>query len=312
MLNEHFRMQNVFGILGGLAIVPETRDGLVRAEAAFSHPLLAGTFGATLLPLFFLYWHNGKSKAVAVVGILSSTVMTICASSSTPLLAYAAGIGAVCFWPFRKHMRIFRWGIAIALLTMQLVMKAPVWFVISHISLFGSSSSDHRAYLVDAFVRHFGDWWLVGTNAAGTWGWDMWDTSNQYVAEGESGGLAAFVCFLAMISYCFSRIGKARKAVEGDRAKEWYFWFLGAALFANVVGFFGISYFDQTKVMWYALLVMIATSTSSILKVNVLAEQHADEDLVHSRFAPASLSPSQPAPDAFPYKHARPIKPVSS
>lgn len=265
MLNERLRFQNVFGFLGGVPIVPEIRDGAVRAEAAFVHPLLAGTFGATLLPLFFLLWHIGKSKAVALVGILSATTMTICASSSTPLLAYMAGIGAVCFWPFRKHMRLFRWGIVFALVALNIVMKAPVWYLIAHISLFGGSSSDHRAVLVDAFIRHFSDWWLIGTNAAGTWGWDMWDTSNQYVAEGEGGGLAAFVCFIAMISVCFSRIGKARKAVGEDRAKEWYFWFLGAALFAHVVGFFGISYFEQSRVSWFALLIMIVVATAPVL-----------------------------------------------
>jgi hypothetical protein len=288
MLNERFRFQNVFGFLGGTSIVPEIRDGAVRAQAAFAHPLLAGTFGATLLPLFFLLWHIGKSKAVAVVGILSATTMTICASSSTPLLAYLAGIGAVCFWPFRKHMRLFRWGIAFALLGLNIVMKAPVWYLIAHISLFGSSSSDHRAVLVDAFIRHFSDWWLIGTNAAGTWGWDMWDTSNQYVAEGEGGGLAAFVCFLAMISICFSRIGKARKAVGEDRAKEWYFWFLGAALFAHVVGFFGISYFEQSRVSWFALLIMIVVATAPVLATNENTEsQTAGAPLA----APQSIAP---------------------
>jgi hypothetical protein len=201
MLIERFSYLNIFGFLGGdTRIVPEFRDGLVRAQATFAHPLLAGTFGATMMPLFILYWHNGKSKIEALMGAISATIMVVCASSSTPLLAYAAGIGALCLWPLRKHMRMIRWGLLILVVTLQLVMKAPVWFLISHISLFGSSSSDHRAYLVDVFVRHFNDWWLVGTNAAGTWGWDMWDTSNQYVAEGESGGLVAFVCFIAMIS----------------------------------------------------------------------------------------------------------------
>jgi hypothetical protein len=296
MLNERFRMQNIFGFLGGdTRIVPEMRDGLVRAQATFSHPLLAGTFGATLLPLFFLCWHNGKSKAAAVIGVLSSTIMVICASSSTPVLAYMAGIGAVCFWPFRKQMRLFRWGIVIVLLTMNIVMKAPVWFVIGHIGLFGSSSSDHRAYLVDVFIKHFSDWWLVGTNAAGNWGWDMWDTSNQYVAEGESGGLAALVCFIAMISFCFSRIGKARKAVEGDRTKEWYFWFLGAALFSHTVGFFGISYFDQTRMAWFALLVMIVAATAPVLSMSGATElQPADTPLADSQ--PISSHPWLPAP----------------
>jgi hypothetical protein len=273
MLNERFRMQNIFGYLGSdTHIVPEMRDGLVRAQATLGHPLLAGTFGATLLPLFFLYWRRGKSKALAVIGVISATIMVICASSSTPLLAYAAGIGAICFWPFRKQMRMFRWGIVIVLLTMNIVMKAPVWFVIGHISLFGSSSSDHRAYLVDMFIKHFSDWWLMGTNSAGTWGWDMWDTSNQYVAEGESGGLAVFICFLAMISICFSRIGKARKAVEGDAAKEWTFWVLGAALFSHVIGFFGISYFDQTRMAWFVLLVMIIAATTPVLATNEKTE----------------------------------------
>jgi hypothetical protein len=295
MLNERFRVQNIFGFLGGVQLIPEVRDGSVRAQAAFAHPLLAGTFGATLLPLFFLLWHIGKSKTVAVVGILSATIMTICASSSTPLLAYMAGIGAVCFWPFRKHMRIFRWGIALALLALHIVMKAPVWFLISHISLFGSSSSDHRAVLVDAFIRHFGDWWLFGTNDAATWGWDMWDTSNQYVAEGENGGLIVLVCFFAMISICFSRLGKARKAVEGDRAKEWYFWILGAALFAHIVGFFGISYFEQSRMSWFALLVMIVVATAP-----VLAKSKATElELADPPFAatqPVASSPWLPAP----------------
>jgi hypothetical protein len=266
MLNEHFRYVNVFGYLGGdMRLIPELRDGMARAQAAFGHPLLAGTFAATLLPLFFLYWRRGNSMAVPAIGLLGATTMTVLAWSSTPILAYVAGIGAVCLWPFRKHMRLFRWGIVIALVSMHIVMKAPVWFVISHISVFGSSSSDHRAYLVDLFIRHFGDWWLVGTNAAGTWGWDMWDTSNQYVSEGESGGLASFICFIAIISICFRRLGNARKAVEGDRPREWYFWLLGATVFSHVVGFFGISYFDQTRMSWFALLVMVVASTAPVL-----------------------------------------------
>jgi hypothetical protein len=276
MLNEHLRMQNVFGVLGGPPIVPETRDGFVRAQAAFSHPLLAGAFGATLLPLFFLLWQNGKSKVLAAIGILSATIMTICAASSTPVLAYMAAIGAVCFWPFRKQMRFFRWGIVFALVALQVVMKAPVWYVISHIQLMGASSSSHRAELVDSFIRHFGDWWLIGTNSNGDWGFDMWDTSNQYVGEGVGGGLATFLCFIGMIYLCFRRIGNARKAVEADPAKEWYFWFLGAALFAHVVAFFGISYFDQTRMAWYALLVIIVVATAPVLATSKAEELQSD------------------------------------
>ena len=42
-------------------------------------------------------------------------------------------------------------------------------------------------------------------------------------------------------------------------------WFLSIALFTNCVLFFGISYFDHTKIMWFALLAIIAAATAPIL-----------------------------------------------
>lgn len=295
MVNEHFRMQNVFGILNGSGAITEVRDGMVRAQATFAHPLLAGTFGATMLPFFFVLWQGEKSKFLAIIGVVSSTIMTLMAASSTPLLAYVAGIGAVCMWPLRKQMRVVRWGIAASLIGLNIVMNAPVWFLIGHVSVMGSSSSDHRAYLVDQFIRHFGNWWLIGTNDNQNWGWDMWDTSNQYVAEGETGGLVAFVCLIAIIAICFSRIGRARKAVEGDRKQEWHFWLLGAALFSNAVAFFGISYFDNIRISWYLLICMITVSTLPVLTADRVAA--ADRiAMVPGRFGriASSLSPRKP------------------
>ena len=262
MIREQRSLQNIFGALGGTRAVPEIREGKVRSQGAFQHSLTAGTFGATLLPLFFLLWKNGKAKAIAVVGILGSTAMTICANSSTPLLAYVAGILGVGLWPIRKKMKSLRWGIVIFLLGLQLVMKAPFWFVIAHIDLTGSSSGYHRAELVDQFIRHFTSWWLIGTNDAGTWAYDLWDQQNQFVSVGENGGLLALICFIAMISRSYGKIGRARKAVEGQM-KEWFLWFLGVALFANVVASFGVNYFDQVKVIWLIVLAMISAAAFS-------------------------------------------------
>src|SRR5271154_1494579 len=39
---------------------------------------------------------------------------------------------------------------------------------------------------------------------------------------------------------------------------------MGAALFANVVSFVGISYWDQTAVAWYALLSMITAARIAV------------------------------------------------
>jgi len=222
---------------------------------------MAGSFAATLLPLFLLLWKNGKAKLIAVVGIVGCTVMTITSQSSTPLLAYVAGVLAICLWPIRKNMKILRWGLVIGLLGLAMVMKAPVWFVIAHIDLTGGSSGYHRAELIDQFIRHFFDWWLIGTKDAGTWGYDLWDTQNQYVNVGEAGGVVAFIFFITMIRRCYGRIGNARKVAASRRQDEWFVWFLGAALFAHLVAFFGVNYFDQSVVSWFLLLAIISAVT---------------------------------------------------
>jgi hypothetical protein len=296
MLNEKIRFQNIFGFLGGVPIVPTIRLGTIRAQGPFMHAILAGTFGGTLVPLFFWLWKVAKSKFLAVIGVMSSTVIVVSAASSTALMAFGGGIFAICLWPFRKKMRQVRWGIVILLLALSLVMKAPVWFVISHVDIVGGNSSYQRAFLIDQFIRHFGDWWLLGTYSSESWGFDMWDHTNQFVAEGETGGLVSLVCFIAMISVSFGMIGKARKAIEGDKEKEWMLWILGAALFAHVVGYFGISYFDQTRVAWFVLLAMISAAA-----VPMLAPQKVEEIAPNSpRLGPrlANRSPSLPYPAA--------------
>ncbi|MGA3107430.1 MAG: hypothetical protein ABSD53_23345 [Terriglobales bacterium] len=260
MIYEQMKMVNLFGLLGGVNAVPEVRDGKIRSQAVFQHSLTAGTFAATAIPLFFLLWKNGKAKLLSIVGIVGATVMTVTTQTSTSLLTYAAGILAVFAWPLRKKMKKVRTAIVVALISLHLVMKAPVWFLIARIDLTGSSSSYHRAELIDQFINHFSSWWLIGTKDAATWGWDMWDAQNMYVSVGEAGGLAALVFYILVISRSFARIGEARKRAR-NKQQQWFLWFLGAALFANVVAFFGVNYFDQSRMAWFALISMISACT---------------------------------------------------
>ena len=266
MVNEKLRDQNVFGYLGG-RLIPDVREGAIRAEGPFAHPILAGTFGVTLVPLFWWLWHSKKSKVFAISGFIGSTLMMLTCASSTPLFGYLACFIGLAFWPFRNRMRLFRWGVALALVALHLVMKAPVWFLIARVDLIAGNSGYHRAELIDQCIRHFSDWWLIGTTASGTWGFDMWDLSNQFVAEAETGGLLTFICFVLIISRSFSRIGNARKIAENqkDTKQEWFMWFLGISLFAHIVSYFGISYFDNVKIYWCAFLAIVAAATAPIL-----------------------------------------------
>ena len=258
---------NPYALLGGAdahvyANLVE-RDGHFRAQGPFAHSILAGTFGAVLVPLFVALWWKGKAnRKWVVVGIAACTVMTLTCASSTPILAYAAGVFALCLWPLRVWMRAFRWGIVITLVTLQIVLKNPVWHLMVRIDLAGGSSGYHRFMLVDQCIRHFSDWWLMGVKDTSVWGWDMWDTANQYVGTADNSGLLPFIFFIAIIVFGFKYIGKARRgaARNGNKNSALFAWALGAGLFANVVAFLGISYFDQSIVGWYALLAMISAS----------------------------------------------------
>jgi hypothetical protein len=270
MISEHITDHNPYVVLGGSrAWTRETlmvREGGLRAMGPFQHPILAGTFGAISLPLYITLWFRDRSTRVpALVGALAATTITFATESSTPLLAYVGGIFAFCMWPLRKQMSVSRWGIAIVLVGLHFVMKAPVWALIARIDLTGGSSSYHRYMLVDQCIRHFSDWWLFGVKETGSWGWDMWDLANQYVAVAATSGLLPLIFFMAILVFGFKYLGRARKAVEGDRRQEIFIWAFGAGLFANCVAFFGISYFDQTMVLWYLLLAMIcAVTTGSV------------------------------------------------
>jgi hypothetical protein len=260
MLVEHFTQHNYFSILGAPPI-SAIRDGAVRAEGPFVHPIIAGTIGAVLLPLFVgLWWQRKRDRLLVVLGVVTSLAMTFASSSSTPLMATAAGVFALLLWPYRSRLRIFRWAFVCLLVVLQLIMKAPVWFLISRMGGSIGGSGYHRAMLIDNFVHHFSEWWLVGTQNNANWGYDMWDVDNAFVAAGVGGGLITFVAFIAVLVYAYKRIGKSRRLARKSRKDEHLIWAIGACLFANTVGFFGIVYFDQSVLIWYSLFAMVSAT----------------------------------------------------
>lgn len=308
MMFEDLTGRNLVGYIGGVPVFAGLREGRVRAQAFFENPILAGSFGATLLPLSVCLWlHSRKTRKYAVLCALGATGMTLASASSTPALAYLAGLLAFAFWPMRKAMRLVRWGVVLILIALHLVMKGPVWALIDHIDIIGGNSANHRFQLVNQCILHFKEWWLIGTSDNGNWGWDMWDTANQYVGTAESGGLFTLLLFIAIIFRGFQYIGKARRAVSTDRTKQLFFWSIGAALFAHCAAFFGIGYYDQTVVSWDALLVIIIVSTAACVPVPATAPVLERNPVLLKRL---SSNRNQPPPrekglSAYPYPSPR-------
>lgn len=262
MWYEHISQHNSFSLIGAPEL-SNFRNNRVRAQGPFAHAIIAGTFGVVLVPLFIgLWWNRPRAWLLAAAGIASSAVMMISSSSSTPVMALPAGILALSMWPLRKKMRMVRRGIVAMLICVQLVMKAPIWFLIDRVSGVLGGSGWHRAMLIDNFVRHFFDWFLIGTQDNPNWGWSMWDVDSAFVGAGLGGGLLGFILFLAIFVYGYRMIGSARSAAEESRRDARFIWAIGSALFANSIAFFGIVYFDQSIIAWYALLVMISVATT--------------------------------------------------
>lgn len=260
MINEQVSRINLFGLLGGVPLAVTIRDGKIRSEGVMGC-IYAGVFAGVLIPLFLWLWTKGKSPMAACAGLAGATAMVITSNASTSWMAVAGSAVGLAFWPLRKHMRLVRWGFALTLVGLHLVMNAPVWSLIARVDLTGSSSSYHRYYLLDNCIQHFKDWWLLGYKYYNLWGWSMWDLCNQFVAVALTGGLLTLIFYIAIFKRSFGAIGTARKRVTENRGREWLLWCLGSVLFAHVVASFGINYPAQAMMGLFALLACISVAT---------------------------------------------------
>jgi hypothetical protein len=260
MIYEQITHVNVFGILGGMYAFVVERDGRFRSAGVFGY-LWAGAFAGVLIPMFLWLWNEKKSRLAALAGLFGATAMVITSNSSTSLLAFMGGFVGLAFWPLRRQMRQIRWGMVALLIGLDMVMKAPVWALIARVDLTGSSSAYQRYGLVDMTIRHFSDWWLIGTPNYIYWGWDSWDLCNQFVAVGLTGGLLTLIFYILIFSRSFGAIGRARKVASGDRRQEWFIWCWGATLLAIVVAHFGINYMAQLIMGLFPILCCISVVT---------------------------------------------------
>jgi hypothetical protein len=276
MIYEDFTRRNPFFIFGGVPEMTVIRDTRFRCQGPFRHPILAGTFGATLFPLMVGLWQQrGRGRSLALAGIIASLAITVVSASSGPLLTFMAAVLGFALWSLRERMHLFRRSIVAVLIVLSLVMTAPVWYLISRLSdLFGGSGW-HRSWLIDQFLTHITQWCYIGTDYTANWAPagevmqynpNMMDITNHYVTQGIKGGALGLYLFIAGIVACFKIVGRA---VWSD--SEWSYhprlaWALGISLACHCTAFISVSYFDQLQVFWFWLLAAIAVVPEQALR----------------------------------------------
>jgi hypothetical protein len=257
MFAEHRNGINLFAQLGSVPEMSEVRDGKVRSQGPFMHSILAGTYGANMAVMFVALLWLRKRSIVPALGISSALVIVGTSSSSTPFMACAAGLIAIAAWRIRTHMRPLRWCIIGTLLVLQLAMNNPIWAIIAKGKVFGGSTGWYRYYLIDNYIRHLPDWFLFGIISTEKWGRGLWDVTVTYVRVGVDGGLLGFILFLAVIVYCYKKVGRVTRIAPRVADKKCV-WILGSCLTAHLFAFFGVNYWDQNAISWYMLLAVIA------------------------------------------------------
>lgn len=251
LLYEATAHHNAFGMFDYAGFDPvEIRDGRARAQGPFSHPILAGTFGSVAMPVFVgIFWGRRNQRILFGSACVGATIITLAAGSSGPVIAWAVGAFGWAIWRFRKYVRPMLWGLVGLAVVIHFVREKPVWHLIARLSSLTGGTGFHRYYLIDAFIRRFDEWALVGTNNTAHWGFGLQDTTNRYVAEGVSGGLVTLVLFILVLRTSFVQLRRARlvfERFEGPKSLSALLaWGCSVSLAVHCVSFISVGYFGQ-------------------------------------------------------------------
>ena len=142
------------------------------------------------------------------------------------------------------------------LLGLHIVMEAPVWHLIARVSAVGGSTGWHRYHLIDAAIRNFGEWAILGVSGTAHWGWGLGDVTNQYVLEGIRGGAVTLAIFVCLLVFAFRYVGQGLRRYPARSGDFWIVWAVGVSLFAHMLSFMAVSYFGQTTMVWLLSLAL--------------------------------------------------------
>lgn len=263
-LVEWLTRNNVFAVFGGVPPITGMREGRLRCQGPFPHPIIAGTFWASMLPLIaILIKERAMLRVLAVVGFACGVLIVILTSSSTPILSVMAGIFGFLAYRIRDYRTAMWLAIIFVIALLHFVlMNNPVWHLMARVDFVGGSTGWHRFLIFDTFVNNFSKWYLLGEADPLSWGvWQMRDITNQYVLEGLRGGLLTLIFFILVLLRSFGNVGKSLSLIANNEATsqkrhDWVIWMVGVGVFVHVVTFFGVSYFGQMTALLYLQLAL--------------------------------------------------------
>jgi hypothetical protein len=278
---ESTTFRNPFAVLGGVELAHAgdmwVRGDRLRATGSFGHPSLLGTLGGTLLPLYIGLLAMPGNRIVGLLGTLLCLAIVGAANSGGPVTCVAVAVVGWVLWPMREKMPWIRAGLAATIALLALLMKAPIWYLIARISSITGGDGHHRAVLLDVGVKNLDRWWFAGMPFRETSSWLPYtntatgfvDMTNNFLQFGVNAGLGAVFLLIASLTVAFSQLGRAMHALRSSRdaissTEEPLYWGIGVMLAVHIINWFGITYWDQTNVLWLLHLAVLGSLTHSV------------------------------------------------
>ena len=264
---ERVSGRNFFAVFGGVREFTQYSDGRLRCQGAFSHPIMAGSFGAGLAPILgMIAIGRQHQRVLACVGLVGCFLIVATAASSGAVLALLSAVAGCALFALRNEMRLIRYGVAAVLIVLHLIREQPVWHLIGRASDLIGGTGYHRVRLISAFVENWRDWFWVGTRSTAHWGWGLQDLTNQFVYEGVQGGILPVLSLIALLTVAFQYVGRTVQRAARARhlsgthrlGLQMLAWGLGVSLATHCVSWISVSYFGQMTLIFHALLAFIA------------------------------------------------------
>ncbi len=277
-LIERASGKNMFYVFGGIPEYTMVRNGRLRCQGPFAHPIMAGVFWATLLPWFAgMFYGKLVSKTQLFIYISSIFIIVANTASSTPVMVILFTILGIGMFKIRHKMGLIRKLLFGLIVLLHIVMKAPVWHLISRIDLSGGSTGWHRFNLIEQSINHFSEWWLVGINSTGHWAFGAQDMTNQYLLEGMRGGVIGFILYIWFLVRVYSIIGNAQRKAD-SKSELWFQWASGVMLFTHTMSFLAAAYFGQANIAFFLFTGGSISAAASVIqkyKVKISLERKA-------------------------------------
>lgn len=256
---EKATARNMFSVFGGVPAVTAIRQGSLRAQGAFSHPIMAGCFWATCVALLLGRRLAGRERQLMLIGSAAGVLIILACSSSTPVAGLLVVLIGTGLYRLREYTRQIRAAFVLLLVVLHFIREQPVWHLMARIDFVGGSTGWHRYHLVDQAIHRFPEWALIGTQSTAHWGLGLQDVTNQYVLEGVRGGALRLALFILIVTLAFRSVGRSLRRTRSMPREQALSWGIGVAMLGHSFMFLATSYFGQIVILWFLTLAMAAS-----------------------------------------------------